>query len=131
MTSFVQGHGREFFKDQLAYLANKDVEGLLENQYHKDAVMITFDSIRRGHEELRRGFENTLVSMGKITQLQVNYFAETEDTIIFKATITDDKRGTIKADNALYMKDGKIYRHIALTILPNFDYEKYGTAWKD
>jgi hypothetical protein len=131
MKGFVPGKGKEFFKEQLAYLATKDVEGLLENQYHKDAIMVTFDSIRRGEDELRQGFTKTLASMGNITQMQVDYFAETEDVIIFKATITDDKRGTIKADNALYMKDGKIFRHIALTILPNFDYEKYGTIWKD
>jgi len=128
---FVPGNGKEFFKEQMAYLANKDVDGLLKNQYHEDAVMITFDSIRRGRDELKQGFVNTLASMGRITQLQVDYFAETEDAIIFKAAITDDKRGTIKADNALYMKDGKIFRHIALTILPSFDYVKYGTAWKD
>jgi len=37
----------------------------------------------------------------------------------------------VKADNALYLKDGRIYRHLALTILPAFDYAAFGTRWKD
>lgn len=131
MSNFVPGNGKEFYKEQLGYLASNDIEGLLRDHYHKDAVMITFDGIRRGHDELRNYFVNTLASMGKITGLATEYYAETEDAIIFKAKITDEKRGTVNADNALYMKDGKIFRHIALTLLPNFDYAKHGTVWKD
>ena len=131
MGNFVTGKGKEFYNEQLGYLASNDIEGLLRDHYHQDAVMITFDGIRRGHDELRNYFVNTLASMGKITGLITEYYAETEDAIIFKAKITDEKRGTVNADNALYMKDGKIFRHIALTLLPNFDYVKFGTAWKD
>jgi len=93
--------------------------------------MVTFDGIRRGHDELRTYFANTLASMGQITGLSTDYFVETDDCILFKASITDSKRGTVKADNALYLKDGRIYRHLALTILPMFDYAAFGTRWKD
>lgn len=123
--------GKQFYIEQLHYLGTNDIDGLLRDHYHTDAVMVTFDGIRRGHKELRDYFVNTLASMGKITSLVTDYFAETEDVVIFKARITDEKRGTVNADNALYLRDGKIYRHIALTILPNFDYEKFGTKWKD
>lgn len=131
MGNFVPDKGKDFYKEQLGYLATNDIDGLLRDHYHKDAVMVTFDGIRRGHAELKQYFVNTLASMGKITGLTTEFFCETEDVIIFKATVTDEKRGTVKADNALYMKDGKIYRHIALTILPNFNYEKAGVLWKD
>lgn len=123
--------GKKFYLEQLGYLGKADIEALLREHYHEDAVMVTFDGIRRGHDELRQYFQNTLASMGRITGLSTEYFNETEDVIIFKATITDEKRGTVKADNALYLKNGKIFRHIALTILPNFDYEKFGTKWNN
>jgi len=131
MAQFVPGKGKEFYKEQLGYLAKNDIEGMLREHYHPDAVMVTFDGVRRGHDELRTYFKNTLASMGQITGLATDYFVETDDSILFKASITDSKRGTVKADNALYFKDGKIYRHLALTILPKFDYVAFGTKWKD
>ena len=131
MSKFTPGNGKAFYREQLGFLATNDIDGLLREHYHPDAVMVTFDGIRRGHGELRHYFQNTLGSMGQITGLATQYFAETEDTIIFKASITDAKRGTVQADNALYFKDGLIFRHIALTILPQYDYHKLGTIWRD
>ncbi len=131
MSKFVPGKGKDFYREQLGYLGTNDIEGLLREHYHPDAVMVTFDGIRRGHAELRQYFKNTLASMGQITGMATDYFAETDDTIIFKASITDSKRGTVQADNGLFMKDGLIYRHIALTILPQYDYKKLGTVWHD
>jgi hypothetical protein len=123
------GWGRDFYLKQLSYVGTGDVDGLLENHYHPDAVMITFDGIRRGHEELREYYVNTLKKMGRVTELRTEYFAETEDVIIFKAVITSEGRGTIHADNGLYVKDGKIFRHIALTLVPDADYDELGTRW--
>ncbi len=131
MSKFTPGRGKEFYGEQLGFLAQNDIEGLLREHYHPDAVMVTFDGIRRGHAELRKYFQNTLGSMGQITAMATQYLAETEDTLIFKATITDGKRGTVQADNGLYFKDGLIFRHIALTILPQYDYTKLGTIWRD
>ena len=130
MGQFTAGNGKAFYGEQLGYLGANDIEGMLREHYHPDAVMVTFDGIRRGHDELRQYFVNTLASMGEITGLTTEYFEETEDVIIFKAKITDSKRGTVQADNALYLKDGKIYRHIALTILPQYDYQQLGTLWQ-
>jgi hypothetical protein len=112
-------------------MASGDIDGLLEKHYHEDAVMVTFDGIRRGREELKKYYVDTLKLMGNITYLATEYFAEIEDVVIFKAVITSEGRGTVHADNAFYMKDGKIFRHIALTILPDIDYDKLGTRWTD
>lgn len=124
-------NGKKFYLEQLGYVGTADIDGLLKNHYHEDAVMVTFDGVRKGHKELREYYEHTFASIGQITFMATDFFAETEDSIIFKATITDSKRGTVKADNALFLKDGKIYRHLSLTLLPGFDYEKQGTIWKD
>jgi hypothetical protein len=132
------GWGKEFYLRQLGFLATNDIDGLLREHYHPDAVMITFDGIRRGHDELRSYFEGRIGSLGQIGYLATEYFAETEDTIIFKSVVRSSSNaheGEIHADNALVLKDGKIWRHIALTILPIYQqqgkYDEWGTAWKD
>lgn len=123
--------GKEFYKEQLRLMSAGDIDEFLDEHYHPDAVMVTFDGIRRGREELKQYYVDTLKLMGKITSLKTEYFAETEDVIIFKAVITSEGRGTVHADNGLYIKEGKIYRHIALTLLPDADYKKLGTLWED
>jgi hypothetical protein len=123
--------GKKFYLEQLFMVGAGDIDGILEKHYHKDAVMVTFDGVRKGHKELREYYENTFASIGQITGMSTDYFEETEDSIIFKSTITDSKRGTVHADNAFFMKDGKIFRHLSLTILPVFDYENHGSTWKD
>ena len=131
------GWGREFYKEQLRLLGSGDIDELLRQHYHEDAVMVTFDGIRRGHRELKEYFQNRLRSIGKITYMATEYFAETEDVIIFKAILRSDNtaEGELHADNALVIRDGKISRHIALTILPVYEaehlYEKWGTRWKE
>ncbi len=128
---FTKGKGKDFYKEQLGLMASGNIDGLLDEHYHKDAIMVTFDGIRSGREELKKYYVDTLKLMGEITYLATEYFAETEDVIIFKAVITSEGRGTVHADNAFYMKDGKIWRHIALTILPDIDYDEMGTSWTD
>lgn len=125
------GRGKDFYKEQLALMASGDIDGLLDKHYHEDAVMVTFDGIRRGREELKKYYVDTLALMGNITYLATEFFAETEDVIIFKAVITSEGRGTVNAENGFYMRDGKIYRHIALTILPDVDYRAQGTLWTE
>jgi len=123
--------GKEFYREQLALMSAGEIDELVEKHYHPDAIMVTFDGIRHGHAELKKYYMDTLKLMGKISYLSTQYFAEIEDVIIFKAVITSEGRGTVHADNAFYMKEGKIYRHIALTILPDIDYDKMGTRWTD
>jgi uncharacterized protein (UPF0305 family) len=128
--TFIPGRGKDFYNNQLMLMSSGDIKELVEKHYHEDAVMVTFDGIRRGHDELKKYYTDTLQIMGKITELSTEYFAEIEDTILFRATITSKGRGKVQALNGLYMKDGKIYRHIALTMLPDVDYDMMGAVWK-
>lgn len=127
---FISGRGKDFYMEQLGLMAQGKIDELVERHYHENAVMVTFDGMRRGRGELKKYYVDTLKIMGNITNLSTEYFAEIEDVIIFRATITSDGRGKVQALNGLYMKDGKIFRHIALTLLPDIDYEKMGTLWK-
>lgn len=128
--TFIPGRGKDFYNDQLMLMSSGNINELVEKHYHKDAVMVTFDGMRRGHDELKEYYTDTLKIMGKITELSTEYFAEIEDTILFRASITSEGRGKVQTLNGLYMKDGKIYRHIALTMLPDVDYDMMGAVWK-
>jgi|SRR5215211_9375788 hypothetical protein len=127
---FSKGKGKEYFGEQLQLMSTGQIDKLIADHYHPEAVMVTFDGIRRGPEELKKYYVDTLALMRKVTKLEVHYFAETEDCLIFRATIVSEGRGEISAENGLYFKDGKIFRHIALTLLPDADYVKLGTIWK-
>ena len=123
--------GKAFYQEQLMLMGSGQIDALVEQHYHEDAIMVTFDGIRSGYAELKRYFVDTLALMGTITHLSTEYFEATDDVIIFKATIISEGRGKVFADNALYLKDGKIWRHIALTLLPDVDYAELGTLWTD
>lgn len=124
------GRGRELYMAQLTLMSTGRIDELLLRNYHKDAVMVAFDCLHRGRAELKKYYVDTLKIMGQVTFLNTEYFFETEDVILFKSVITSEGRGTVHADNAFFIKDGKIYRHQALTLLPDMDYDKLGTKWK-
>lgn len=127
---FEPGKGRRFFQEQLQLMSSGQVDKLIAEHYHPEAVMVTFDGIRRGPEELRRYYMERLASLEQVTGLTVTYYVETEDCILFKAEL-QAVREHVHADNVLYFRDGQIYRHFALTILEGFDYEAHGTRWVD
>jgi hypothetical protein len=127
---FEPGKGREFFQEQLQLMSSGQIDRLIAEHYHPEAVMVTFDGIRRGPDELHRYYTERLASLQQVTQLAVTYYVETEDCILFKAEL-QAVRAHVHADNALYFRDGQIYRHIALTILEGFDYHAHGTRWAD
>lgn len=131
------GDGKKFYEEQLALIAAGDIDKFLEAHYCEDAVMVTFDGIRRGREELKEYYVNRFTSIGQVTYLENKFFAETEDSIIFKAVMrsSNQAEGEVYADNAFVMKNGKIWRHLALTVLPIYEakglYDEWGTRWTD
>ena len=44
------GISKDSYKEQLALMATGNIDGLLEQHYHEDAVMVMFDGIRRGRQ---------------------------------------------------------------------------------
>ena len=127
---FEPGRGREFFQEQLQLMGSGQIDRLIDEHYHPQAVMVTFDGVRRGPDELRRYYVERLAALQQVTGLAVKYYVETEDCILFKADLSAVHEH-VHADNALYFKDGRIYRHLALTILDGFDYDAHGTRWVD
>lgn len=109
---------RQFFDEHMDYVAKKDIDGMVNAQYHEDAVLITFFDYKetkpphyvRGHAELKSFFEEYQKILGDIKIKTMTELAETEDTISFQA-IFDCNLGEKKVGDGLYLKDGKISRH--------------------
>ncbi len=102
--------GKEFYDRQVAYLAKKDIDGLIENQYHPDGVLVSFDTTVRGHAALKQHFINYLGYLGKIKLLSTDHFAEIDDAIFFEATV-ETEIGIAVVYDVFTFKDGKAIRH--------------------
>lgn len=110
---------RQFLDEHMDYIAKNDIDGMLKSQYHDDAVLITFFDYKdtkpphyiKGYIELKSFFEEYLKTLGFIDVKTISELAETEDIISFQATF-DCKLGEKKVGDGLYLKDGKILRHL-------------------
>ena len=111
---------QEFFEEHIGYITKGDIDGLVRDHYHDDAQMITFEFVLKGKEAIKKYLkEDSPRITGQVLGMSLDYFTAAEDVIIFKASVKTEKFGTIKSDDAFYLKEGKILRHIALTIPPD------------
>jgi hypothetical protein len=114
--------GMDFYNEQLAFMQRGDVDGLLEAHYHDDAELVTFEFVLKGKEALKKYLAvDSPAQMGKVLGLSTVYFAESDDVIMYVAQAQSEKMGYFQARDAFYLKDGKIFRHIALTLPPDKD----------
>ncbi len=112
--------GEAFYQQMLGYLSSGAIDGMMKECYHDAAEMVTFDFVLKGKEAIRQYLAvDEPAQMGEVQGLNTDYFTASDDVVIFKASVKGSKMGTVKADDALYLKEGKVYRHIALTIPPN------------
>jgi hypothetical protein len=114
--------GQAFLQQQVEFLTRGDMDGLMREQYHDDAEMVTFEFTLKGKAAIRKYLEfDEPAKAGKIGGIELRNFAESDDVIIFNAAVKSENLGTFIARDALYLRDGKIYRHIALTLPPGVD----------
>ena len=104
------GEGRKFYDRQLEYLFAKDVDGLIENNYNEDAVLVSFDRVVKGREALKEHFRGYLEMLGDLKVKSTDKFQETEDTIFFEASV-ESNFGPAVVYDAFVLKNGKISYH--------------------
>ena len=110
--------GRKFFDEHMAYIGANDVDGMIDNQYTEDAVLISpFDvldtpppHIVRGRAALKEFFKIYLAYQGMIDVEKLYDFPETENSIFFQAVFTS-KTGRWVVGDAWHMTDGMIDTH--------------------
>ncbi len=104
---------QEFYENHLDLLSKGDADELVEHDYHDDAQMILFVAdepiILTGKEALKKQLGDYVkyIYKGFVSSERL---VITDDSIFLEATI-DTANGHSKVYDALYMKDGKIFRH--------------------
>jgi hypothetical protein len=83
---------------------------LIENQYHEDAILVSFDNTIRGRDALHAYFVGYLDHLGGINLKSTDKFTEIEDGIFFEATV-ETGIGEARVYDVFTLRDGKIFRH--------------------
>ena len=110
----------QMYRDHIQYLLDKDIDGILKNQYTEDALLIS--SIERkplyykGREQLKEHFKGILAIEGLETEIA--FWAETEDppTLMIVEAITmqtADGESKMRFADSWVLRDGKIAIHFA------------------
>ncbi len=102
--------GRKFYEEQLKYIIANDVDGLIDNHYNENAVLVGFDFSVKGRAALKDYFRNYLKQLGNLQVKSTDKFNDTEDTVFLQATVTS-ARGEVKVFDAFCLQNGKISYH--------------------
>jgi hypothetical protein len=105
-----QGKYRDFYYRQLDFLAKKDVDGLIHNQYTDDAELLSFDNYIKGAPALIEYFKGYIASLGYIKLLSTDKYTEGDSSLVFEATV-ETAGGVAQVYDVFVMRDGKIQRH--------------------
>ena len=118
--------GQDFLNEHVGFLTQRDFDGLIKHHYHDDAELVTFEFVKQGAAAIRQylAVEQPAKS-GPILGMTMDAYYESDDVIIFTASVKSQNLGTFIARDALYVKDGKVLRHIALTLPPEKDKKIY------
>lgn len=120
------GWGEKFLGEHVAYLQKGDFDGLMHDHYHDDAELITFEFTIKGKDAIKHYLSvDQPKKSGKVLGMSMDAYAESDDCIIFTASVNSENLGVFIARDALYVKGGKVLRHIALTLPPEKDKQIY------
>lgn len=103
--------GWKFYEKHLSYFFNKDVDGLVANDYNDDAVLVAFPFTVRGREGLKKVFTDYIEMIGDMSLTSTDNFTETEDSIFLEATMQTSRAGERKVYDVFVMRNGKISYH--------------------
>ncbi len=104
---------KDFVDNHLKLLSEGNAENLVENDYHDDAVMMLMvgpePQVVKGKDALKvlLGMYMKDIYRGFVSFQTLTF---SDDSICLEATI-NTVFGESKVWDALYMKDGKIFRH--------------------
>ena len=115
-------NGIDFYNEQLAYVNSGDIDGLMDEHFHDEAELVTFEFIATGKQAIRKYLTvDSPAQMGRVLGVRTVNFMSTDDVIIFVTEVNSEKMGYFQARDAFYLKDGKILRFMSLTLPPGED----------
>ncbi|MGB8215366.1 MAG: hypothetical protein WCE68_17590 [Anaerolineales bacterium] len=112
--------GKAFYNRQVSFLEASDVPGLIASQYAPDAELVGYDLHVKGTQALLKHFTGYLANLGSIKVISTDKFMETEDAIMFEASIKV-AAGMARVYDSFVLKDGKAVYHFTgiLGFTPN------------
>ena len=112
--------GKAFYTRQVSFLEANDVAGLIATQYAPDAELVGYDLRVKGTQALIKHFTGYLANLGNIKLVSTDKFMETEDAIMFEASIKV-AAGVARVYDSFVLKDGKAIYHFTgmLGFTPN------------
>ena len=100
---------RELFDSRMELLSAGDIAGVLEH-YADDAEVIRFLGVARGKQEIRGLLTGYLAAHGRFNLISLDQFFETEDAVIWEATV-DTANGAAQIYDAMMLdENGRIRR---------------------
>jgi carbon-monoxide dehydrogenase small subunit len=102
--------GKRFYQRQVEALLARDVDSLVDRNYHPDARLNTGDLVLRGHDAIREHFREFLSWMTIKEVASTDKFMESDDTVMFEATVTSNL-GRVRVYDAFVLDDGKARYH--------------------
>lgn len=109
--------GQKFIQDQLTYFGTGDLEGLVQNHYTENALLITPFEVNAPPPQLIRGraallefFRAYIQWHGAINVESLYNIAEAENVISFQAVFTSNQ-GRWFVGDGWHLVDGKIDVH--------------------
>ncbi len=101
---------KAFYERQLEFLGNKDIEGLIINNYTEDAELLSFTNYIVGRAALIEYFKGYVAQLGYIKLISTEKYTETNDSMFFEATM-EVAGGVAAVYDVFVMENGKIRRH--------------------
>ncbi|HWD09839.1 MAG TPA: 2Fe-2S iron-sulfur cluster-binding protein [Actinomycetota bacterium] len=98
---------KQFYEEQVQFLMDKDVDGLVSKHYHDDAVIVSHAGIARGRDQVRARFGTFLHWVTIEEVLSTDNFTETDNTLMFEATIKSSM-GVVKTYDAMLLEAGRV-----------------------
>lgn len=105
---------RALFDRQVAALHNDDLDTVMQN-YRDDAVLIRFDAVARGIDEVRTAM-GEYMSL-KPRTLKLVALQATDDVLFYEADMSIGGNA-VKTYGTLALRDGKIWRQTAIIAGP-------------
>lgn len=111
---------KAFYDRQLEFLAAKDFDGLVENQYTEDGSLLNYDTYVKGRDAVREHFREYVAGLGYIKLISTDKYVEGDDSLMFEATV-ETAHGIARVYDVFVLRDGKISHHFAglLGFTPN------------
>jgi hypothetical protein len=103
---------RAFYDYHLDILTKKEHVRLVDEQYDPQAQLLNIDHPPAivGSEALKAHFAAYLAHLGYLKVLSTDKYVESEDSLMFEATV-ETAAGVARVYDAFLMRDGRIWRH--------------------